>query len=499
MAHPAPVERRRAAPAAPPARRALGRLPQVPLEPPGLAAPIDALELERADLGHVGAEPDGHDLSRRAAVGGQRRLDRRPLLELGLVLDRVAGPVLAAIRGGEQPELDRLADDEPHLLARQVSGGALLHAHRREAQRADGRRKPGDGGHRSLDADVVRARGPTPDADPVTRADAAVGRRASRDGEVRIRRGQDPRRRRALRREPAADDLEQPPDERLRLHHSAIEEDGGGMEERLARERDGRARAGEPGAVAGEERGEVAGDRGIGGVREPERREAGAPRRDRAIRDLRAREEAVHEHTHELLARELGGERAPDERRASPGDRHRRGRERRIAEERLLRLRARHGSSARSCQRSSLRPSRASFSESACARARSMLSPPRRMWSPTATRSRPEIAAPVHHRDEAEVGRATADVARRGRGRPGAPPCASDRPSPRPTRRAPPAAPRGAPRRRAPPARAASTVSSRATASNDAGTVSVTRCAASARAGSPCANAWSHASRRCAR
>ena len=91
-----------------------------------------APEVQRADLGDVGVEPDGHDLAVAAVLGAEGGLERGEFLHL---LGRPAledGPdgVVAAGGRAEEAELGGLADDEAELGAGHVGLGPFLRPHR---------------------------------------------------------------------------------------------------------------------------------------------------------------------------------------------------------------------------------------------------------------------------------------------------------------------------------------------------------------------------------
>src|SRR5690606_34723460 len=89
-------------------------------------------------------------------------------------------------------------------------------------------------------------------------------------------------------------------------------------------------------SAAAEKGGEMAGDAGIGRIRQAERGEARAAWGLRAIARVDDGEEAFEEDRIDLLAREVGAQRAADELAAARGDRDRMGGRRLDAEQRLL-------------------------------------------------------------------------------------------------------------------------------------------------------------------
>src|SRR5262249_23240761 len=124
-----------------------------------------------------------------------------------------------------------------------------------------------------------------------------------------------------------------------RLHHAAVEEERGRMEERRAV----LSRAREPFELrerlrlSAEERGEVLGDRGVGRVREAERRERGARADGGAPVRGDGGEEPFDERLLDLVARELAANAAAEELRSARRDRDRRALLLRVAEQELLR------------------------------------------------------------------------------------------------------------------------------------------------------------------
>ena len=171
------------------------------------------------------------------------------------------------------------ADDQAKFLRRHVGLRAFLHAERRDAQRLDRRFHAGHGGHGSLDADVIGARGAAANPQAVAVPHPAVVGRAARDGEIEFRAFQFLGGLAAVRREPAVEHFDHALFERGGLERAAVEQHGGRMHKRLAghlhrRVVRGRHRAGLP----REERGEMARDAGVLGVGQGHLRQAGAAR-----------------------------------------------------------------------------------------------------------------------------------------------------------------------------------------------------------------------------
>src|SRR5581483_3652889 len=98
---------------------------------------LDAVQLERADLGDARAQVDRDQVAGvgRLLVAHHRR-DRRQLGERFVdLLDQRADAIVAPRGRRQKAELRRLADDQAELARLQLGFGALLHAERRDAQR----------------------------------------------------------------------------------------------------------------------------------------------------------------------------------------------------------------------------------------------------------------------------------------------------------------------------------------------------------------------------
>ena len=137
----------------------------------------------------------------------------------------VPARVLPAHGGAEEAEADRLADDDAELVRRELRLRPLLHSERREAHRGDRRLDAGDGRHGALDADVVGARRPAADAEPLAAAREAVRRSAARDGEIEVGPFEHADTRRPVGRQPRVERGDEPIAERRPLHHAAVEEE----------------------------------------------------------------------------------------------------------------------------------------------------------------------------------------------------------------------------------------------------------------------------------
>ena len=142
-----------------------------------------------------------------------------------------AGRVFAAHAGAEEVEAHRLADDDAELVGGEAGRGALLHAERGEAEGGDGGLEAGDGGHGALNPHVVGAGRPAADADAAAVAGQAVGGGAARHGEVEIGAAEHTYVRGAVLVEPGVERAEEPIAQGGALHHAAVEEDGGGVEQ----------------------------------------------------------------------------------------------------------------------------------------------------------------------------------------------------------------------------------------------------------------------------
>ena len=179
----------------------------------------------------------------------------------------------------EEAELGRLADDQAELLRRQLDLGAFLHAERHDAQRLDRRAHAGHRGHRGLDADVVGAGGAAADAHAAAAPRQAVVRRAARDGVFEVAAARARARRPRAGAEPAVEHV----DQALRAARSArmtppLNSTAVGRGAITARRR----------RLAAEEVRQVAGDGRVGGVRQAELLQAGAPLRLRPVAELRS-------------------------------------------------------------------------------------------------------------------------------------------------------------------------------------------------------------------
>src|SRR5207253_1099529 len=98
---------------------------------------------------------DGDRLA-AAALGGERRLDRRELFEvLGDALEEVARLVVLARRRAEETELGRLAREQAELAVGDRDLGPLVHPEGDDAERLQRRGHARDRRDRALDADVV--------------------------------------------------------------------------------------------------------------------------------------------------------------------------------------------------------------------------------------------------------------------------------------------------------------------------------------------------------
>src|SRR4051794_13439568 len=93
---------------------------QLQLPAPLAAATFEATQLQLSELGHRRLQVHRDELAFLAALGGEVRLHRRELLQLGHVLHPAADLVLAAQRRREEAELRGMAHEEPELLGRNI-------------------------------------------------------------------------------------------------------------------------------------------------------------------------------------------------------------------------------------------------------------------------------------------------------------------------------------------------------------------------------------------
>ena len=166
---------------------------------------------------------------------------------------------------------------------------------------------------------------------------AVVGS-AARHREVEIRAFQQTRGRRAFRREPAVERLQNALHQQRRLEHAAVEEHRGGMQEAGAFG----LRAlqsfefGECRDLAAEKRGQMACNRGILRVRQAQLRQAGTRAAHRTRGAVHLREKALQNRLREFIAREFGTDRAADQFGAAARHDERYGIGGSVGEERLL-------------------------------------------------------------------------------------------------------------------------------------------------------------------
>src|SRR5436309_2120809 len=204
------------------------RFADVQLElPPLLAVPLLAPQVEGADFSHTAFEHDGDEVVGAAITSFERDFERAELFQvLAPVVDERTGQIVLARRGREEPELGGLADGEAELATGDRRTRAFLHSEWDDTQRLERRGETGNRGHRTLDADVIGARGAAADADAAMAGPhAAVICRTPRDGVIEIRRVEDVRRierSEALLLQPAIQHLDEPPAQRPRRHPSTV-------------------------------------------------------------------------------------------------------------------------------------------------------------------------------------------------------------------------------------------------------------------------------------
>ena len=270
----------------------------------------------------------------------QRHFQRAQLLEVvAPVLDQRAGRVALPHQGAQEPELGRLADDQPELAAGDRRAGAFLHAERHDAQRLQWCGQPGDRRHRALDPDVVAACRAAADADAPSAPRQPVVGGALRDGMIQVGRVEHVaivERLESFVGQPAAQDVDDPRAQRLRLHHAAVEQHvrRAGQAARAAADR---RRGAAAGRLDAQEPREVTGDGRIGGVGQADFLQADAPltRRHRLAPDRR--EESLEQRLVDVVEGQRRGDRAADQLRAAAEQRDRVFRVGGVTEQRFFR------------------------------------------------------------------------------------------------------------------------------------------------------------------
>ena len=268
---------------------------------------------------------DGHHFAGGAAVSGQVQLNLLQLHQLFRPpeVEQGAHGVGAAHAGAEEAQAHGLTHHQAKLLGVERHFGAFFHTKRGQAQRGHRRLHAGDGGHVALHTHVVTLRRAAPDAHTPALAHVAVIGSAARHGQVKVGPVEQARGLCTVGCQPAVDDALDTLLDLRRLQHTAVEQDGRGVQEGRtlglcalqAVDVLGRPR------LARQKRGEVAGDGGVLCVGQAELGQRGAGAGLRLVGNGNLGEETFHQHGQHLGAGNFGADAAANE-FASPAGHH---------------------------------------------------------------------------------------------------------------------------------------------------------------------------------